>query len=267
MGVYVFRLAAGAKTFGAAVAVDRIDAAANHFDKTLIVRTGSGYLVTYSVIGTTPAGIAASSSDGTTWRRDTIATNGPVLIAPCASGQSVLVTYIRNTNGGGLFTATSADGGHTWSPPTVLDDTQSSKTASFPACARRGDEIWVLVSIGASGLHLFRSTNGGVSFTDLPVTSSGAAFGQLSVRSDGTVDVGYYESSTQVPFGFVHAVLPPGATAFQPREIVRDHMHATTDRYGVQGYADYVGMIPGGIAFTDNSSGVSHIAFFKESVP
>ena len=68
-------------------------------------------------------------------------------------------------------------------------------------------------------------------------------------------------------FGFVHALLPPGAGGFQPREIIRDQMHLSSDKYGIQGYADYVGMIPGVIAFTDNSSGVSHIAFFKESTP
>ena len=48
MGVYVFRLAAGAQLFGAPVTVDSITAVANHFDKTLIARVGSGYLVTYS---------------------------------------------------------------------------------------------------------------------------------------------------------------------------------------------------------------------------
>jgi hypothetical protein len=171
-----------------------------------------------------------------------------------------------NTGSGGMFGTMSADGGRTWSPPVEFDATASSST--LPACVRRGDEVTLLVGDGPSGLHLLRSTDGGATFGTLPpVTTFAAEFGQLSIRSDGTLDVGYYESSAEVPFGFVHGLLAPGASAFQPREVLRDQMHNTTDRYGIQGFADYVGMIPAGIAFTDNSSGVSHIAFFKESVP
>jgi hypothetical protein len=42
-------------------------------------------------------------------------------------------------------------------------------------------------------------------------------------------------------------------------------MHIPTERYGTQGIADYVGIAPGLIAFTDNSSGTSHVAVYKET--
>jgi hypothetical protein len=42
-------------------------------------------------------------------------------------------------------------------------------------------------------------------------------------------------------------------------------INSSGNRFAQNGYADYIGVIPHGIVYTDNSTGVSHIAFYRES--
>lgn len=262
MAVYTFRLPVGATTFGGPVLVDQINAGTNWFDKTNIVVTDGGLLVTYSLMGANGVGLAATSTDGISWQHDTLAKNAPVVIAPCAIGRSVTAIYIDNV-GGGLWSTSSSDGGRTWSSASQLSATAS--IASMPQCERRGDDVWVLYGSGPSSLHVLHSSDDAAHFGGLAeITNTAVLFGRFAVLADGTLDVAYYESSSSVPFGFVHSLIPAGTEAFLPHEVIARGLHLTTDRYGVLGYGDYVGMIPGAIAYTDNSSGVSHIAFVKD---
>jgi len=265
MGVLVFQLAPGARSFGAPASVDELDATSHHLDKTQIVPTATGFLVTYSLLDNTGGGaraMAATSADGITWQRDTAAVNNPVFIAPCADGNAVTAVYMDN-RAGGVWSISSSDGGVHWTSPVEFDAKGTS--ATFPACIRKGSEIWALYGLGVSGVAIAHSSDGGTHYDPFYTVSTGAAiYGQIGLRADGSIDLAYYLSSSAVPFGFVHSILSPGG-ATQNLEMLRQGMHLGTERYGTQGLADYVGIAPGLIAFTDNASGTSHIAVYKES--
>ncbi len=265
MGVFVFRLAPGARSFGAPASVDELDATSHHLDKTQIVPTATGYLVTYSVLDNSGGGalaMAATSADGITWQRDTAAVNNPVRIAPCADGNAVTAVYMDN-RAGGVWSISSSDGGVHWTSPVEFDAKATS--ATLPSCVRKGGEIWALYGLGVSGATIAHSSDGGTRYDPFYTVSTGAAiYGQFGLRADGSIDIAYYLSTDAVPFGFVHQILSAGG-ATQNLEVLRQGMHIPTERYGNQGIADYVGIAPGLIAFTDNSSGTSHIAVYKET--
>jgi len=273
-GVYVYMLPAGASAFGAAVSVDQLDPTDQlfYFDKPQIAITKSGYLVTYSLMGSggegglpiSRAGIAATSSDGVSWQHDTLATNAPAGITLCAASQSIVAVYFSQS-ARGLWTAAS-DNGRTWQAPAVLD--QGASGSWFPSCVGRGSDVWVLYAGSASTARLARSTDGGVHFSTIPVGVNGSvSWPAFAVRADGTVDVGYYTSSNQLPFGFARSLLRPGATTFEFVETLRSGLQIPTTRQGRNGLVDFIGIIPGAIAFTDNSSGTSHIAFARYPAP
>jgi hypothetical protein len=273
-GVYIYTLPAGASVFGPAVSVDQLDPTDQlfYFDKPQIARTPSGYLVTYSLMGSggegglpiSRAGIAATSSDGVNWRHDTLATNAPAGITLCAAGQSILAVYFSQS-ARGLWTVAS-DNDRTWQAPVVLD--QGASGSWFPSCVGRGSDVWVLYATSANVARLARSTDGGVHFSTIPVDVNGSVSQPaFAVRADGTVDVGYYNSSNQLPFGFARSLLRPGGTAFEFVETIRSGLQIPTTRQGRNGLVDFIGFIPGAIAFTDNSSGTSHIAFVRYPAP
>jgi hypothetical protein len=265
MGVFVFRLAPGARTFGAPASVDELDATSHHLDKTQIVPTATGYLVTYSLLDNSGGGaraMAATSADGITWQRDTAAVNNPVFIAPCADGNAVTAVYMDN-HAGGVWSISSSDGGVHWTSPVEFD--AKATWATLPSCVRSGSEIWALYGLGVSGAAIARSSDGGTRYDSFYTLSTGAAlYGQIGLRADGAIDIAYYLSTSAVPFGFVHSILS-AAGETQNLEVLRQGMHIPTERYGTQGIADYVGIAPGLIAFTDNSSGTSHVAVYKET--
>jgi hypothetical protein len=265
MGVFVFRLAPGARTFGAPASVDELDATSHHLDKTQIVPTATGYLVTYSLLDNSGGGaraMAATSADGITWQRDTAAVNNPVLIAPCADGNAVTAVYMDN-HAGGVWSVSSSDGGVHWTSPVEFD--AKGTAATLPACVRKGSEIWALYGLGVGGTTIAHSGDGGTRYDPFYTVGIGAAiYGQIGLRADGSIDLAYYLSNDAVPFGFVHSILTTGGDT-QNLEVLRQGMHLTTDRYGAQGIADYVGIAPGLIAFTDNASGTSHIVVYKEA--
>jgi hypothetical protein len=137
--------------------------------------------------------------------------------------------------------------------------------ATLPSCVRSGSEIWALYGLGVSGAAIARSSDGGTRYDSFYTLSTGAAlYGQIGLRADGAIDIAYYLSTSAVPFGFVHSILS-AAGETQNLEVLRQGMHIPTERYGTQGIADYVGIAPGLIAFTDNSSGTSHVAVYKET--
>jgi len=271
-GVYVYSLPNGAKTFSAPAPVDTLQQSAllYYFDKPQITTTGSGLLVTYSLVGAGPggvptskAGIAATSAAGGTWQHDTIATNGPVSIALCPAGQSVTAIYLAAT--GGVWTTPSSDGGITWGSPAELD-AGGTGASMMPACARRANDEWVLYGTSPSTIALAHSSDAGGHFSPVPIAINGSAGrAQLALRDDGTIDIAFYNSNPTLSFGFVHALLPPGSSALDAPEVLRAGIQIPQARQVQNGLADFVGVVPGGIAFTDNSSGTSHIAFFRET--
>ena len=121
--------------------VDSLPAGTEHLTSPQLVKTTAGYLVTYSRIQgdsvrVRGVGGAATSADGITWHRDTLATNAPILIEPCADGNSVTATYISNGTPG-LWTTSSSDGGATWTAPSQVE-AYANDVQTAPGCARRG---------------------------------------------------------------------------------------------------------------------------------
>jgi hypothetical protein len=59
----------------------------------------------------------------------------------------------------------------------------------------------------------------------------------------------------------------PGSQKMGAYTIVQSNLqiNSSGNRFAQNGYADYIGVIPHGIVYTDNSTGVSHIAFYRES--
>ena len=270
-GIFVYPLPKGATAFGAPVAVDTLNQSSQlfYFDKPQIAVTSSGLLATYSLIGAggtsgtvSRAGIAATSANGIAWQHDTIATNAPGSIAICPPGQSVMVVY--RGAGGGLWTVSSTDGGLTWNVPVQIAD--ATTTASFPDCVGRGNDTWVSYGVGQTLLGLLHSADGGAHFSPVPITIIGSVtVAQIGLRDDGSVDIAFYNSSPSVPFGFVHALLLPNSSTLGTPELIRGGLQIPTARQVQNGLVDFVGVIPSGIVFTDNSSGTSHIAFFREA--
>lgn len=269
--VVTFKLAAGSSTFGDATVVDSLPAGTEHFDKPQLVKTTAGYLVTYSRIQgdsvrVRGVGGVATSADGITWHRDTLATNAPILIEPCADGNSVTATYISNGTAG-LWTTSSSDGGATWTAPSQVE-AYANDVQTAPGCARRGNDVWLVYGIGANGVGLYHSTDAGAHFTSVGIVQDGAAlYGQIGLKSDGTLELAYYTSTGQVPFGLAHRFVTPGSQTMGPYTIVQSNLqiNLSGNRFAQNGYADYIGVIPHGIVYTDNSTGTSHIAFYRES--
>jgi hypothetical protein len=272
--VAAFRLAAGTSTFGAPAIVDSLPFGPEYFDKPQVVKTTAGYLATYSRLRSNRSGGvggAATSADGITWHRDTLATNAPILIEPCADGNSVTATY-ENWFAKGLWTTSSSDGGATWSAPSQVESSATSDQTP-PGCVRRGNDVWLVYAADTTAafrVGLYHSSDAGAHFTSIGTVPEGAAFyGQIALKSDGRLELAYYSSSNQVPFGLVHRFVAPGSETMGPYTIVQSslQLNSSGNRFAQNGYADYIGVIPRGIVYTDNSSGTSHIAFYRESTP
>jgi len=265
--ILAFRLSAGNSTFGTPTVIDSLVVSPEYFDKPQIVKTLSGYLVTYSRLRLDKSGgvgIVARSTDGLAWHRDTLATNAPILIAPCADGESVTATYL-NWFAQGLWVTTSGDGGLTWAAPTQIESTASPEQTP-PACVRRDNDVWLLHGTHISGVGLYYSADAGGHFEFVGAIHDGAAlYGQIGLRKDKTLELAYYVSSPDVAFGLVHSFISAGATAIPKATVIQRglQLNQSGNRHGQNGYADYIGVVPGGIAYTDNSTGTSHIAFYR----
>lgn len=268
--IAAFRLAAGTSTFGAPAIVDSLPFGPEYFDKPQVVKTADGFLVTYSRLrGNKSGGVggAATSADGISWHRDTLATNAPILIEPCADGNSVTATY-ENWFAPGLWTTSSSDGGATWTAPSQVESTASA--VQPPGCARRGSDVWLVYGSFGGGflVGLYHSTDAGAHFASVGTVQVGAAlYGQIGLKSDGALELAYYTSTSQVPFGLAHRFVTPGSQTMGPYTIIQANLQvdSSSNRFAQNGYADYIGVTPRGIVYTDNSSGTSHIAFYRES--
>jgi len=133
----------------------------------------------------------------------------------------------------------------------------------MPACVRRGAEVWVLHGTAPTGVHVLHSADGGASFTNLiALTDVNPTYASFALRADGTLDIGYYQTTAEVPFGFAHSTFASGS-ATSAYQLIRKDMTYPHQRFSSIDVGDYVGVIASGIAFTDNTSGTSHIAFFR----
>lgn len=264
MAVYAFRLPAGASAFGAPITVARgSQAAGTSFDKTWIVATASGLLVTYNFFhGTDSLGLASTSRDAATWKVDTMPMHRPMFVNPCADGDGVSTVYMAT--GGTVSSVSSADGGLTWAPAVTVG-TGAPIAAGFgvtvPSCVRHGNNLWVLVP--RQGFTIMQSTDGGASFTTRGTLTTASSQAQLGVSADGTIDVVYYDERSTYVASLMHTRLAPGTSQFSAPDAIRAGLHVGLSSYGVDGFADYVGIIPGAGTFTDNANGTSHIAFFR----
>jgi hypothetical protein len=267
--VLAFKLAAGSSAFAAPAIVDSLLFGTEFFDRPQLVKTTAGYLVTYSRLReneTGGVGEAATSADGITWRVDTLAVNAPTLIEPCADGNSVTATYL-NFFATGLWTTSSSDGGATWTVPSQVEST-ASDDQTVPGCVRRANDVWLVYGVADNGVGLYHSTDAGAHFTSVGrVEDGGALYGQIGLKSDGTLELAYYTSTSQVPFGLAHRFVAPGSQKMGAYTIVQSNLqiNSSGNRFAQNGYADYIGVIPHGIVYTDNSTGTSHIAFYRES--
>lgn len=264
MGVYVFRLPAGGAAFGDPITVARGSQADNTlFDKTWIVTTANGLLVTYNLHHAKDTlGIAATSRDATTWTLDTMPMRQQAFVNPCADGNNVTTAYMAPD--GAVSVVSSRDGGATWTAPVPVA-TSAAIVSGFgvtvPSCIRHDDTVWVLAA--NQGFVVKQSTNGGASFTSRAGLTTAASQAQLSVRADGTIDVVYYYERSSSEASLMHTRVTPVSSAFTTPDTIRSGLHVGGNPYGVDGFADYVGLIPGAGTFTDNASKTSHIAFFK----
>lgn len=272
--ILTYRLASAATAFDSPTIVDSLNANGNQLDKTQIVTTDSGLLVTYSHIeyvnglaGPGTIGLAARSADGLRWTIDTLPAEQPLLMTPCASGPNVTISYNKPLGRGGVWAMSSHDGGASWSAPTQVSTANAAYTFAVTQCVQRGSEAWVLSAAADSApLTLVHSPQEGVAFSRLAtVDTAGGLNPQLFVRPDGAIDVWYYTTGSAQRF--VHALLPAGAPAFQPAETIRGGLPTMTtaeaSRVGQTGIGDYISAVPNGVAFTDNSSGTSHIVFLR----
>lgn len=293
--LFVAKSAADSTEFAPAVEVTDPADDALYDQPRVIARPGGGLVYSYMQYPKGPINSSAIkvavSVDGTTFTR-TVVEEGPGsrnLAFPCISTASgrVFVKYADQL--AGVVLRWSDDGGQSFltSNKTVVQAPLESIGLVTPGCAAKGDEVWVLyaTSAGVGGpqdndyldkLRLAHSSDGGATI-DWRVDAHDSAAGNLFLYPEiagepsGAINVAYYAGSSvgdsSGSFRYARAV---NGKDFAPSTVVATPVVFDAARGSQRWLGDYVGLNwqDGSLyaAFGDNSSGTSHIAFFRSTL-
>jgi hypothetical protein len=253
------------------------------YDKPWLARLPDGsLLLTYlKTVGSQATGVAAHTSDGTTWTYADIASDRTWrnLYYACASDTGrVWVTYQFE---GAIGLRWSDDDGATW---TSDDAVVSAETVPFaePVCVAHGDRVYVLYGLSGDPDGEQTGVNPRLNALRLASTVDGAAFDrvivpldaspfvlapQLVMEPDGTLDVTYFAGDDE---GDVHGT-------FRRLQIAGGDVGASVawvddvpmvgDRSSDLWIGDYSGLVfvDGSLAasFIDDADGFGHVSFAR----
>lgn len=302
--VYVAKAAKGSTSFAAPV--EASDAAATVFyDHPKISVTAGGTIVVTVMRSdtidstSTFAGIAATSTDGTSWSRHTIVDDGGGTIAfanlysMCEGSGALYVTYLEASNTAmSVVLRKSTDDGTTWSttstPVSLAGETPSGLD---PMCVASGNDVWVAYGTSktlasgetkldpADGIRVAHSSDGGASFgtgrvdaLDVSATKLGC-LPLVERESDGALDVVYLggasDGDDQGSVRYTRAAA--GATSFGASASIDEPLVFDMSRDTPTWLGDYFGAAVHGhalyVAYPMNASGRSHVFFEKLALP
>lgn len=292
MHVYVARAPAGTTTFGTPIEVTQNPMGQDSYDKPWILAENDGtLLVTYARVSS--GGIfAATSKDLSHWDNQKIVEDGSFrnLVFPCQpeSGSRVYAVYHA---GAGIGLRRSDDGGRSWPDANKSAVAAMTERPAFedPTCAAAGDDVWVsyglshdvsteAVSAKLYGIRLAHSPDGGRSIDgryDAHDGDAGTFFlhPYLVREAGGALDLVYYAGTGENDDmgSFRRARSTDGGKSFAPSSAVHSPLTFLGARNSHKWLGDYAGLAAarGNLytAFTDNSSGESHVRFYRTATP
>ncbi len=300
MRIYVAKANAGTTVFGAPILVS--DPNEGSFaDKPWITVTPKGaILATYGRESSKGWGIvAARSEDGVNWKRSVIVEDSIQskvfrnLSFPCVANDSgaVYAVYARLGSDTSIRMHRSDDDGVSFPTSTELVVNAANEQVGYdgPSCVARGSDIWVSYGLsntpgGAENsavlysVKIARSNDFGKSISQWSDAhdKDAAVFylhPQLALADDNTLHLGYYAGDfDQDPEGSMRRSLSLDAgQSFSASEAIGTPITFLPDRGDFRWLGDYMGFAfrAGSLytAYTDNASGVAHIAFKRIDLP
>jgi hypothetical protein len=302
--VWVARMAPSSTTFGARVDVSPADPT-EFYDKPWMMTASDGtLLVTFNgTVGQSPNNVAsivvARSSDGTSWTRAYAVpkqARGVLAQVPhaCTSptGSRMWIAYIDSTSPIYASIRWSDDLGLTWPNANVSSGfalpSEAAALQSYDLrCVGRDDDVWLLYGLASGSssasaippldeIHVAHSSDGGKTWpkrTVIQETGLQYLRPEIVLEPSGAIDLIAYTGAKEGDAnGRVRAWRSTDAAAsFAPLTTLVQPIRFTGDRSGSAWIGDY-----GGLAFAsgeilatvvDNSSGSSHIAFARATVP
>jgi hypothetical protein len=267
------------------------------YDKPWMIITSDDVIViSYSDLRRGGILTVSSVDGGASFRRAVVDPSMSNLSAPCPDGRpgGAFVTYFANRT---IRVAHTADGGITWSAPVAaaVADSSGDVASQDPTCIASGDEVWIAYGrthIQANmpveplvGVHVAHLTLG----TDVPDRDVVALDGNAQVSFDGGTGAGFllfpqFARNVDGILGLavyralsegigtadlVVVVSTDGGRSFESPIALATGLTPSLQRHVPDWLGDYFGWgltVAGlGVAFIDNASGFSHIAF-DESV-
>lgn len=298
--VHLARLAPNEDTFGEPMEVTDPKEPAGIYDQPAITINDAGdWVVTYGQgsPSLSAAWMAAQRSDdgGETWDKvipsQAVPNHFQNLIHPCkAPGTDRLYLFYLDAEFG-LTLWRSEDGGVTWPEDNRVavqapEEDATVSTGLDSNCIARGDEVWAVYGLTdddpgggqtlarLTDVRLAHSSDGGATFdsrTTVHDPEAGDSFllPHLALADDGTIDLTYVagDGPDDEAASIRLARSTDGGATFEPSVAVVDPVTYELDRVDDTWFGDYTGLtVDGGELFgvvVDNSTGFSHVVFFK----
>lgn len=300
MHIYAAKANAGSTVFGPPFEVSDPNTS-SLADKPWITVTPKGaILITYGREDGNDWGIvAARSEDGVNWKRSVIVQDSIQskvfrnLSFPCAANDSgaVYAVYARLGMDTSIRMHRSDDDGVTWSPSTELTVNAVKEQVGYdgPTCVANGSDVWISYGLsntpGSSedsavlfAVRVAHSSDFGKSIAqraDMHDKDAAVFFlhPQLARGDDGSLHMGYYAGDfDQDPEGSMRRSksLDMGQSV-SASEALGPPITFLPDRGDLRWLGDYMGFSHRAgalhVAYTDNASGLAHIAYRRTDNP
>ncbi|HEY8073256.1 MAG TPA: sialidase family protein [Labilithrix sp.] len=296
--IYAAKAPKGSTQFGEAVEVT--DTAVTKFHdhpKIFVTKAGTiviGYLESDSETSSTGSGIAATSTNGTDWTRQTLIappdTTFANLFSMCEGSGAIYATFFQIGNASyGIGIRKSVDQGATWSATTNVSLVTEHPAGLDPRCAANGSDVWVSYAQtdmpaaseedldAANSIVVAHSSDGAMTFPERgeALDTKATKLGCLPefVRDDsGGLSVAYIAGDTDGDFmGSVRFTRATSGLTFGASTVVDSPVRFIMSRSALTWLGDYFGFAAHGktlyFAYPQNQTGKTHIYFSKATLP